>query len=185
MHLLKKSAVVSGFGSLSLWNIDLKTDVLESVFRASSNFYFFSINGSKLSTLSSLPGGSSYLNTSNNHNDLFYMAGTGLDRGGSALSALPEYGSSAYGPQRNSPNPYMSQWQGSSQHRSSTKTIGSRFSSLLQSSTFEEASMNFKGKSCWWNKNNNKRFKKTKKLPNTSSREFEKSMRDRYGHVKV
>ena len=140
---------------------------------------------SKLSTLSSLPGGSSYLNTSNNHNDLFYMAGTGLDRGGSALSALPEYGSSAYGPQRNSPNPYMSQWQGSSQHRSSTKTIGSRFSSLLQSSTFEEASMNFKGKSCWWNKNNNKRFKKTKKLPNTSSREFEKSMRDRYGHVKV
>ena len=140
---------------------------------------------SKLSTSSSLPGGSSYLNTSNNHNDLFYMAGTGLDRGGSALSALPEYGSSAYGPQRNSPNPYMSQWQGSSQHRSSTKTIGSRFSSLLQSSTFEEASMNFKGKSCWWNKNNNKRFKKTKKLPNTSSREFEKSMRDRYGHVKV
>ena len=115
------------------------------------------------------------------------IPGSGLERGGSALSALPglDYPSilqphhvklsDPYS--RKSPNPYSSQWHGSSGLHGSKNKLSVR-SSI---SNFEEPSINFKGKAPWWDK---QIPKKHEKLPKTNSISFEKDLRRRYGHVK-
>jgi len=108
-------------------------------------------------------------------NNMFCIS-SGLDRGGSALSALP--GSVFESITGKKPNEYISQWQGSSGLHNSIITASVKSSV----SKFEQPSINFKGKPCWWNK---KKTTKQKKLPRTNSRLFEKDFRDRYGYVKV
>ena len=105
----------------------------------------------------------------------------GLDRGGSALSALPglEFDSILGGRGRKDNNPHISMWQGSSGLHNNSRKSSSVRSSI---SNFEQPSINFTGKSPWWEK---QQSAKQTKLPDASSRQFEKDLRARYGHVKV
>jgi len=128
--------------------------------------------------------------SSMSHSSLEMMPGTGLERGGSALSALPYHQEDYTYPSilqqqrqqqhpKRSPNPHSSQWHGSSGLHGSTKNRSSVRSSI---SGYEQMSINFKGKPPWWDK---QRPTKHQKLPKTNSVSFEKDFRARYGNVNV